>query len=297
MSACLHTAATERRFSNDDSAKKWNDMYAGTSRRLDQVKFRRRRDITIEHVLRLLPPGGRVLDLGCGAAPVLSELRRRGIQCTGLDLTQDMLEHARERLRAMNLDDSDLHQGNCCHTPFPDASFDIVVCLGVVSYVEHYEDALAEIQRLLKPGGHALISLRNRFNLILSDPVRLTRHLVKVLAGHLEPEPYTIGRFMDPREFEEKVRRQGFHIHDFHGIGFGPFRFRGRALFSERTRIRIDAALTRLFGANRSGLPHRWLADVSLWVVATEPAATRQRIDTATATRVSDSRTAAATPS
>lgn len=293
----MHTTATEQRFSNSDSAQKWSDMYAGPCRSLDQVKFRQRRDVTVEHVLRLLPPGGRVLDLGCGAAPVLSELRRRGIQCTGLDLTADMLQHARERLRAMDLDDSDLHQGDCRHTPFPDAAFDIVVCLGVVSYVEHYDDVLAEIQRLLKPGGFAFISLRNRFNPILSDPIRLSRYIVKALSGRLEPEPYTIGHCMDPRDFESRVTRRGLHIRDFHGIGFGPVRFAGRALFSERARIRIDAALTRLFGASGSGLPHRWLADVSLWICERDRAASGRPISGRAATRLVDSRAESTSPS
>ena len=290
----MHTAATEQRFSDDDSAQKWSDMYAGEPERLDQVKFRERRDVTVSHVLRLLPPGGRVLDLGCGAAPVLSELRRLGVSCTGLDLTQDMLKHARQRLRAMNLDDGDLHQGDCRSTPFADASFDVVACLGVVSYVEDYGQVLAETQRLLKPGGHAIISFRNRFNPILSDPVRLARHVVKSLTGQLKPEPYTIGRFMDPREFRDMLVAHGLRIRDFHGIGYGPFRISGRRVFSERMSIQMNAVLSRLFGVNGAGLPQRWLADVSLWVVEGDAATTSGRVRAAAATSLGDSRAAAA---
>lgn len=293
----MHTAATERRFSDDDSAQKWSDMYAGEPDRLDQVKFRERRDVTVSHVLRLLPPGGRVLDLGCGAAPVLSELRRLGVSCTGLDLTQDMLKHARQRLRAMNLDDGDLHQGDCRSTPFADASFDVVVCLGVVSYVEDYGQVLAEIQRLLRPGGHAIISFRNRFNPILSDPVRLARHVVKSLTGQLKPEPYTIGRFMDPREFRASLARHGLRVRDFHGLGYGPFRISGHRVLSERMSIRMNAMLSRLFGVHGSGLPHRWLADVSFWVVERDTSTMSRRLHTSASTSLADSCAAAAMPS
>ena len=59
--------AAEQRFSDTDSAQKWTDMYASNTERLDEANFRRRRDLTVEYVLKVLPPGGRVLDVGCGA--------------------------------------------------------------------------------------------------------------------------------------------------------------------------------------------------------------------------------------
>jgi len=266
MNTSHHTAATEHRFSDDDAAQKWSEMYDGAAQRLESLNFRQRRDAAVAFVQQLLPPNGRVLDLGCGAAPVLSELRLRGISCTGLDLTEDMLRHARQRLRAMRLDDEDLHRGDCRHTPFPDASFDVVVCLGVISYVEHYDEVLTEIRRLLKPGGHAIVSFRNRFNPLLSDPVSMVRTVVMSLAGRFRPEPYTIGRFMDHREVQARMAAHGFRYRAFRGIGFGPFRVGRRKLFSERTSMGVSDALTRLFGASGSSLPFQWLADVSLWV-------------------------------
>lgn len=266
MSTSQHTVATEQRFSDSDAARKWSELYDGAPERLESVNFRQRRDFTVASVLRLLPPGGRVLDLGCGAAPVLSELRRHGIACTGLDLTEDMLRHARERLRGMQLDDGDLHRGDCRHTPFPDASFDVVVCLGVISYVEQYDEVLAEIRRLLKPGGHVVVSFRNRFNPILSDPVRTAWMIANSITGRLEPEPYTIGRFMDHREVQARMAAHGFCYRDFRGIGFGPFRLARRKLLSERTSMRFSRVLTRLFQSTGSTLPFRWLTDVSLWV-------------------------------
>ena len=258
--------AAARRFSDTGSARKWTDMYSSNTVRLDEANFRRRRDLTVDYVLRVLPRGGRVLDVGCGAAPVVAELRRRGISCTGLEYAEDMIRHARERLRSMGLDDDDIHQGDCRKTPFADGQFDVVISLGVISYVENYEEALAEIHRLLRPGGFALVSFRNRFNLILSDPVRATTTGLKALFGTLRPEPYKIGRFMDPREFQRRMLEQEFIFRDFFGIGFGPFRLRGRNLFGEKTAIRISDALTRALEAVGLKWPFRWFADVSLWV-------------------------------
>jgi 2-polyprenyl-3-methyl-5-hydroxy-6-metoxy-1,4-benzoquinol methylase len=258
--------AAAQRFSDTDSARKWTDMYASDTERLDEANFRRRRDITVDYVLKVLPKGGRVLDVGCGAAPVVSELRRRGVACTGLEYAEDMIKHARERLRSMGLDDSDVHQGDCRKTSFEDGRFDVVISLGVISYVEHYDEALAEIHRLLRPGGFALISFRNRFNPILSDPVRASVTGIKALLGKLPPEPYKIGRFMDHREFQQKMQEHGFAFRDFFGVGFGPFKLHGRKLFAEKTAIRLSNTLARGFGAIGLQWPFRWLADVSLWV-------------------------------
>lgn len=265
MDQSLHTAAAERRFSDEDAARKWTDMYDSDTPILEESNFRRRRDITVDYVLSVLPSGGRVLDLGCGSAPVLSELRKRGVSCTGLEYSEDMLKHAGERLRSMGLDDGDLHRGDCQHTRFDAASFDVVVCLGVISYVENYGEVLDEINRLLKPGGHALISFRNRFNPILSDPVVSLKVIAKALLGKLRPPPYQIGRFMDHREFRHKMTERHFNERAFFGIGFGPVCFNRRVMFSETTAIKLSNACTAVLGALRWSLPSRWLADVSLW--------------------------------
>jgi len=266
MDQSQHTAAAEKRFSDSELAQQWTDMYDSETERLEEQNFRQRRDTTVDFVLNILPSGGRVLDVGCGAAPVLSKLRERGVSCTGLEYSEDMLKHARNRLRSMGLDESDLHRGDCCHTPFDSATFDVVVCLGVVSYVENYSEVLKEIYRLLKPGGCALISFRNQFNPVLSDPVRIVKTAVKYLVGRMRPEPYTIGRFMDHREFRTKMTEQGFEFRQYFGIGFGPFKVNYRRMFSERTSIKISNTLTRVFKTTRSQVPFKWLADVSLWV-------------------------------
>jgi ubiquinone/menaquinone biosynthesis C-methylase UbiE len=266
MDESAHTVAAERRFSDSDSAKRWTDMYAGYTERLDEANFRKRRDVAVDYVLRLLPHNGRVLDLGCGAAPVLSELRKRGVHCVGLDYAEDMLEHARERLRSMGLDDGDLHRGDCRHTLFQESAFDVVVCLGVISYVENYGKVLDEIRRVLRPGGYLIVSFRNKWNPVLCDPVRIAKTVLKAIAGRVAPEPYVIGRFMDHREVQAELAEHGFEFREFRGIGFGPFKVNYHPLFSERISIRISDALTRLLAKTGSNLLFRWFADVSLWV-------------------------------
>jgi len=177
-----------------------------------------------------------------------------------------MLRHAKARLQSMQLDVGDLHRGDCRETPFEAASFDVVVCLGVISYVEDYAVVLREIKRLLKPGGHALVSFRNQFNPILWDPVVGLKTLARAATGRLRPVPYKIGRFMDFREFRRKMDDAGFEYRHFVGIGLGPVKFNRRALLAERVSIRLSDSLAAVLHRLGWQAPLRWLADVSLWV-------------------------------
>jgi len=263
-------ADVRRRFSRADAAGKWNDLYATETERLDEDNFRLRRDMAVACVRSIATPNLRVIDLGCGAGPVLSALRQDGVDVVGLDYSEDMLENARSRLRSAGLSDSNLFQGDCRNVPYPEASFDVVVCLGVISYLEHYEPVLDEIHRLLKPGGTALISYRNVFNPILSDPLALTRralrNLLSPIIGPRPSETFEIGRLLDHRVVRSRIGAAGLQCVDHFGIGFGPFCFAGRKLFNERRSIRISRWLAKTFDAYSIRWPMIWLADVSLFI-------------------------------
>jgi ubiquinone/menaquinone biosynthesis C-methylase UbiE len=264
--------AVRNKFSHGGAAGTWHAMYAAETERLDEANFRLRRDVAVDMVLRLAPPQAQVIDLGCGAGPVISELRKRSVNVVGLDYAADMLDNARSRLRALGLDESDLYQGDCRRTPYPDASFDVVVCLGVISYIDDYADVLREIHRLLRPGGTMLVSFRNVFNPILSDPLALGKFIIRKLLHRGRrnatgaTEKFQIGRFLDYREVTGKIDALGFEFMEFAGIGFGPFCIAGRRLFSERRSIALSRWLAAVCTALRIRRPLRWLADVSLWV-------------------------------
>jgi ubiquinone/menaquinone biosynthesis C-methylase UbiE len=266
LTSTSQTDAVRQRFSVRGAAQKWNAMYAGTTAKLDEYNFRQRRDITVDYVLRVVQPGARVLDLGCGAAPVLSALRQHGVVCMGLDYAPDMLDYARDRLQARGLETSNLLLGDCRRLPFRTASFDVVVCLGVISYVEEKEHVLQEIRRILKPGGTVIISCRNRFNPVLSDPIAFSKHVGKILLRRTAPAPFSIGQGLDPRAVTARMVAHGFRFVQFRGIGFGPFCLWKRPLFGDQTSIAISQTLTRVFATSHMHGAFRWLTDVSLWV-------------------------------
>lgn len=99
--------------------------------------------------LRRSHHGGHVLDLGCGEGALLQAAGLRG---TGADLNPERLALAVEKgLRVVRADAGRL--------PFADAGFDAVVCMEVLEHVPHMETVISEVARVLKPGGHWVISV------------------------------------------------------------------------------------------------------------------------------------------
>jgi SAM-dependent methyltransferase len=108
--------------------------------------------------------GRRILDAGCGSGPLFSALRDRGAIVTGIDASAGMLELARRRLGA----DADLRVADLARPlPFPDGVFDDVIASLVLHYLEDWGPTLAELRRVLRPGGRLLVSVDHPFVITL----------------------------------------------------------------------------------------------------------------------------------
>lgn len=104
--------------------------------------------------------GHRILDVGCGSGPIAAKLRDRGATVTGLDSSAGMLELARRRLGP----DTDLHLADLADPlPFPDGTFDDVILALVLHYLEDWTGPLAELRRVLKPGGRLIAAVDHPF--------------------------------------------------------------------------------------------------------------------------------------
>lgn len=102
--------------------------------------------------------GRRILDAGCGAGPTLAELRAAGATIAGFDRSAAMIALARERLGP----DTDLRVADLADPlPYADAEFDDVVASLVLHYLEDWSKPLAELRRVLEPGGRLLISVNH----------------------------------------------------------------------------------------------------------------------------------------
>ena len=118
--------------------------------------------------LRFLPParpGGqsmRVLDLGCGIGFWVSEFAMLGLtNLVAADLTEQALAITAKRLEAYGLR-AEISQQNAESMTFLDSNFDHVNCQGVIHHTPNTEATVAEIARVLKPGGSASISVYYR---------------------------------------------------------------------------------------------------------------------------------------
>lgn len=113
-------------------------------------------------VVSMLAPeaGEHVLDIGVGpgflATEIAAEVGVGGRVC-GIDISDDMLEIARARDGGQDAATVELARGGAEEIPYADGSFDVVVTTQVLEYVSDVPQALAEIHRVLKPGGRVLI--------------------------------------------------------------------------------------------------------------------------------------------
>jgi ubiquinone/menaquinone biosynthesis C-methylase UbiE len=108
-------------------------------------------------VVHRVAPGGRVLEVAPGPGFCAIEIAKSGrYSVTGLDISESFVRIARENA-ARNTIAVDFRHGNASKMPFPDASFDFVVCTAAFKNFSEPIPALNEIHRVLTPGGQASI--------------------------------------------------------------------------------------------------------------------------------------------
>jgi ubiquinone/menaquinone biosynthesis C-methylase UbiE len=112
-----------------------------------------RMQFALEMLETRVPPGSKVLDVGCGAGQLVGKLIERGYDAWGIDISEAMVGCARKHFHPDRFRTADIE-----HLPFPDSTFDAVVCLGVMEYLNQDEAALHEIWRVLRPQGRAVIT-------------------------------------------------------------------------------------------------------------------------------------------
>ena len=108
-------------------------------------------------------PGGKLLEVGCGAGWESVAWAQAGMEVHSIDLSTAALELTKKNFDHHKLS-ADLRWGNAEEIPFADNTFDIVTSLGVLHQTESTEKAVSEVWRVLKPGGEAVITLYYKYS-------------------------------------------------------------------------------------------------------------------------------------
>src|SRR3982750_382882 len=135
-----------------------NERHRGYHRLIDELEL---------DLVRRYGAGKDVFEAGCGTGLLLREAAGVARSAIGLDLSRGMLAPARDR-------GLEVVQGSLTDVPLPSASFDLVYSMKVLAHVPPIERAVAELSRLVRPGGHLLLEFYNPMSL---------RYLAKRLGG------------------------------------------------------------------------------------------------------------------
>nr|WP_042183132.1 class I SAM-dependent methyltransferase [Kibdelosporangium sp. MJ126-NF4]CTQ95584.1 methyltransferase [Kibdelosporangium sp. MJ126-NF4] len=111
--------------------------------------------------------GRQILDAGCGSGPLFAALRDRGAVVTGFDSSTTMVHLARQRLGA----DAALQVADLTDPlPYPNGAFDDVIVSLVLHYLEDWAAPLAELRRVLRPGGRLITAVNHPIIYKMADP-------------------------------------------------------------------------------------------------------------------------------
>ena len=103
-----------------------------------------------------MEPGMRILDVACGAGQTSIPMSRAGAKVTGIDIATNLIEQARARAHAENLD-ARFDEGDAEMLPYDDSSFDIVISLIGAMFAPRPELVTAELKRVCRPGGKIIM--------------------------------------------------------------------------------------------------------------------------------------------
>jgi 2-polyprenyl-6-hydroxyphenyl methylase/3-demethylubiquinone-9 3-methyltransferase len=140
-----------------------------------------------------------ILDLGCGAGFLANDLAARGHHVTGIDTTRENLDVARAR----DTTHSAVYVlGDACALPYADASFDVVCAMDLIEHVEAPDTLIAEVGRVLRPGGLFFFHTFNRTwqaNLVVIKGVEL-------FVDNAPADLHVLRLFVTPGELVEMCR-------------------------------------------------------------------------------------------
>lgn len=125
-------------------------------------------------VIKLLSvkEGGRLLDVACGTGMLLTKARERGLECYGIDISEEAIKQTSGKVEA-TLEIKDVNEG----LPFPTEFFDYITCVESLEHFQNQVFVIREMARTLKAGGKVIITVPNE-------------NFIVIKLGHeIDPQP------------------------------------------------------------------------------------------------------------
>jgi ubiquinone/menaquinone biosynthesis C-methylase UbiE len=107
----------------------------------------------LDYILQELKGIKDILSVGCGPAIIEAGLSEHGFNVTGLDISKEALEQAPDSIRTV--------KGSVENMDFTESSFDAVIYVASMQFIERYKEAIKQSARVLRSGGKLLIMLLN----------------------------------------------------------------------------------------------------------------------------------------
>lgn len=195
---------------------------------------------------------GPALDIGCGSGAMLLDLASRGVTAVGFDISPLMLRAADNLFRAHNGGGADLSLGDVESIPYGDGTFSLVVCSGVIEYLRRDDAALREISRVLRAGGHAIITVTNSTTPFWALETLMKRLGVwgQAVSWAKGGEPFPRTRVHSPSSLSRKAEQLGLEETDRAYFHFAPLPFPLDMVFvnaSRRAGLKMESlSRTRL---------------------------------------------------
>ena len=245
-------------------ARIWEDLYE----RNDLISgiIRQRHDRALAWIDGLgLRPRTSALEIGPGAGMMTTALAQRSFLVTGADAAPGMIEIARRRATACDVAERvGLLIGDANRLPFADGRFSLVVALGVLAWLRPARTAVAEMTRVLRPGGYLIVNAENRHRLnVLLDPRHYPILDPARLAAKAALRSVGITRLRDQRarvaahrlaDFDRILADEGLQIVQRCTLGFGPFTLMGLPALPDQLGVHLNARLQAFADRSVPGL-------------------------------------------
>jgi len=127
-----------------------------------------------------LSPNQRLLDIGCGSGQTAIPAAKQGHQVVGIDIAENLIEHAKERAHNEGLD-AQFDVGDAENLPYDDNSFDVVISMIGAMFAPQPDKVASEIARVLRPGG--------KLYMANWTPAGVPAQMFKCVAGVMPPPP------------------------------------------------------------------------------------------------------------